>query len=53
MKLTIETADVRAIDFLESKIEEALMDGKEVDEDFVDDVFYEYLQNEKAGETDE
>jgi hypothetical protein len=42
MKLTIETADDQALDYLESKIEEALIDGKEVDDDFVNDVFYEY-----------
>ncbi len=40
--ITIENADDEAIDFLESKIEEALMDEREVDEDFVAEVFMEY-----------
>jgi hypothetical protein len=44
-KITIETANEEQLDFLDSKIEEALMDGKDIDEDFVVDTFIEYETN--------
>lgn len=45
MIITIENASEEALDFLESRVEEALMDGKEVNEDLVDEIFEDFTKN--------